>query len=138
MTTKEKSIKLPKLPKQVGAAADQLWKLQEAHLLAVAKADAIEKDVVAYKMAMMKTFKKAELKVAGGKKGLVTLVNRDEPQIEDFNKLWAYARKKNAPELFQRRLSSPAIRERWEAGEKIPGVGVFHNVFIKCHARKGK
>lgn len=135
MTTKQK---LPKLPKNVGAAADGLWKLQERYSLMLVKAEALKKAVTTYKQAMLKTFRKAELKVAGGKHGLVTLVDRDEPIIEDYMALWAYARKQNAPELFQKRLSVDAVRERWNAGKKIPGVGKFHNVFIQVRGRKEK
>jgi hypothetical protein len=38
--------------------------------------------------------------------------------------------RKKAYELLQKRLSATAIQERWDAGEKIPGVEVFTTVGV--------
>jgi hypothetical protein len=127
-----------KLPANLGAAVDGLYVLQEKRDVAAAATEMLKKAVLAYKLAMINKFKKGELRAAAGKRALVTLVSEDVPTIEDFMKLWTYARKRNAPELFQKRLSTDAVRELWDAGKRVPGVGVFHNVYLQCRASKGK
>ena len=37
----------------------------------------------------------------------------------------AHIRKTKDFSLLQRRLAAPAIKERWEAGKKVPGVEPF-------------
>lgn len=133
-TTKRK---LPRLPASLGAAIDGLWALQRRADLAEAAAKQLDQEVSAYKEAMLAKFKKSELNGAAGGRASVTVVAEDVPTVEDFMKLWRWARKYDAPELFQKRLSSTAVRERWEAGQKVPGVGVFHRVYLQCRARSG-
>lgn len=44
------------------------------------------------------------------------------PQVDDWDKYWAYAKKNNAPEMFERRPGRKAIQDRWDAGKTVPGV----------------
>jgi hypothetical protein len=61
-------------------------------------------------------------------KALIT--TKDIPQVADWPAFYKYVMKKKAFELLQKRLSATAIQERWDAGEKIPGVEVFTTVGV--------
>jgi hypothetical protein len=47
------------------------------------------------------------------------------PTVHNWELFYGYVLENKAFELLQKRLSSPAIREHWEAGEVIPGVQKF-------------
>lgn len=44
------------------------------------------------------------------------------PAIDDWQAFYGYVAKTKQFELLHKRLSSTAFRERWEAGESIPGT----------------
>jgi hypothetical protein len=46
--------------------------------------------------------------------------------------IYDYVRRNNAFELMQRRLSDTAVRDRWEAGQEIPGVAHFNKIEVSC------
>lgn len=55
----------------------------------------------------------------------VVLNRKEKPVPTDWAKLYAFILDTGAVELLQRRVAEGAIKERWEAGVEIPGVGVF-------------
>ena len=59
----------------------------------------------------------------GGKMGVVKLHESIEPIAEDWPKTWAFIKEHDAFELLHKRLTVTAVKERWEHGEEIPGVG---------------
>lgn len=46
------------------------------------------------------------------------------PAIDDWQAFYGYVAETSQFELLHKRLSSTAFRERWEAGEVIPGTSV--------------
>lgn len=61
-----------------------------------------------------------------GKKAKGILKTKTVPQVSDWDKFYAHVRKKKDFSFLQKRLSSTAFNEHWEAGEKIPGVKKVH------------
>jgi len=59
----------------------------------------------------------------GGKVGLVKMHEAIEPIAEDWPATWAYMKEHDAFELVHKRLTVTAVKERWEHGEEVPGVG---------------
>lgn len=59
----------------------------------------------------------------GGQAGLVKLQKKDEPDVLNWEELYGYIKQNDAWELLHKRIGSTAVKERWEAGEIIPGVG---------------
>jgi hypothetical protein len=59
----------------------------------------------------------------GGKAGFVKLRELDEPEVQDWTLLYEFIKNNDAWELLHRRVGSTAVKERWEAGEQVPGVG---------------
>lgn len=120
----------------IGKAIDEIAALQKKRDELAAKVSAAEKIINEKKETLLKRVKKSELNGARGRIGAAFVKDEDIPTIEDFAKVWAYARKNNASDLFQRRLGLEAVRARWEEGKKIPGVGVFRRVALQVRSTK--
>lgn len=59
---------------------------------------------------------------AASDKASCTMRETLHPAIEDWNAFYSYVASTNQFELLHKRLSSTVFRERWEAGETIPGT----------------
>ena len=75
------------------------------------------------KDAIISKFREQGLTAMGANNGVVKMAKTVEPQGQDWIAIWNYIRETDQFDLLHRRLSSTAIKERWEAGEEIPGVG---------------
>ena len=61
-----------------------------------------------------------------GKMAKGVLKTKTVPQVADWDKFYKHVMKKKDFSFLQKRLSSTAFNEHWEAGEKIPGVKKLH------------
>jgi hypothetical protein len=75
----------------------------------------LEKDI-------MKTMSDAGITQAGSDKASCHMREKQQPAIEDWSQFYDYVAKTNQFELLHKRLSSTAFKERWDAGENIPGT----------------
>jgi hypothetical protein len=57
-----------------------------------------------------------------GKSYRAEVRHKKVPQVVDWDKLYVYIKDNDAFELLQKRLSPPAVVERWENHEAVPGV----------------
>lgn len=117
MATKPKPF-----PKSLGACADLLYTLREERLAADRAAAALEER----EKALVEHIIDKMPADSGGAVGLhhKAIVKRDvKPIVEDWDAFYAFVAKTKAFELLQRRLGEVAIKERWDDGTKVPGVG---------------
>ena len=68
-----------------------------------------------------------------GKTCRVSLNPSIVPIVVDWDKLNKYILKNEALEFFQQRLSVTAVRDRWDAGEKVPGVKEDTKIKLKVN-----
>jgi len=61
-----------------------------------------------------------------GKKAKGILKTKTVPAVQDWDKFYKHVMKKKDFSFLQKRLSSTAFNEHWDAGEKIPGVQKVH------------
>jgi hypothetical protein len=125
---KKPRVKIPKVPAAVGAAIDALMKMRREREAAEAKVNGVKAIESAFEEAIFAKFEKAKLQGARGKIAQATIERRTSATIEDYNALIKHIKKTGDFDLFQRRVSGPACRERWGAGKTIPGVGTFTSV----------
>lgn len=139
MATAAKKVK-PKLkykvPKTLGAAIDLFAKVQAGRQLLTQKAEAEKEQENLLEEAIFKMFKKSELEGAKGKLGVAGIHKSDVPTTKTWPKVFAYIKKTGDFDLLQKRFSIEAVRERWAAGKKIPGVDVFTKVSLRISKRK--
>ena len=64
----------------------------------------------------------AGINQAASDKASCTMRMSKHPAINDWNQFYGYVAQTGQFELLHKRLSSTAFRERWEAGEVIPGT----------------
>lgn len=114
-------------PQQLGALADEYKKLRDERLAA----DKVVKDLATKEQAayasLVQQMRLQEITSVGGKVATVSIPVEPEyvPAVSDWSAFWQYAKENDAPEMFERRPGKAACKERWEAGEEIPGVSKF-------------
>jgi LPS O-antigen subunit length determinant protein (WzzB/FepE family) len=119
-----------KVPKTVGACADLLFELRAKKSEAKKKVDEIEAQEKAVKDFLIENLPKSSQTGAVGKLAKAQVVTKQEPQVEDWDALYTHISKTKSWDLLQRRLSTGAIKERWENKKQVPGVGVFPVVSV--------
>lgn len=61
-----------------------------------------------------------------GKIARIQIKPDERPSITDWPAFYAFIKKNNAFELLNRAVNAKSVKERWDAGKVIPGVGKFH------------
>jgi hypothetical protein len=79
------------------------------------KLAAIEADI-------MEQMSNAGISQAGSDKATCFMKSTPSPSIVDWNAFYSYVAETKQFELLHKRLSSTVFRERWDAGETIPGT----------------
>lgn len=114
-----------KVPKSFGAAADLLYKTRQERYAVQKKIDALaalESDIKEY---LINNMPKSKQSGAAGKLARAQIEKEVEPVVEDWDKFYGNIRKTGAFDLMNRAINRKAIKERWEDGKKIPGVGTY-------------
>lgn len=75
------------------------------------------------KKTIIAKMREQEMKAVGAANGLVKLQETEEPVAENWNELWQYIKENDAWELLHKRITTTAVRERWNDGIAVPGVG---------------
>ena len=119
-----------KVPKTVGACADLLFELRAKKSEAKKQVEAIEAQEKAVKDFLIENLPKSSQTGAVGKLAKAQVITKQEPQVEDWDTLYTHIAKTKSWDLLQRRLSTGAIKERWENKKQVPGVGVFPVVSV--------
>lgn len=113
------------VPKTAGGAIDLLMKVRTARKAEQAKVESEKRQEDMIEERIFAMFGKSELEGGRGKTAQASIKRSDVPVIEDFDALWSWAKKTNAHDIFQRRLSVEAVRARWGSKKQVPGVGTF-------------
>ena len=122
-----------KFPKALGACADKLFELRNKRLAEQKKVDEIAAEESALKNHIIENLPKSEASGVAGKLARVTVVTKQVPQVKDWDAFYKYVKKTGSFDLMQKRLTDAAIKERWEAGKEVPGVGHFNAVSVSIN-----
>lgn len=125
---KEKAYKFPK---DLGACLKLLAKLGREQDKLEAKLTPIEQEEIALREHILGTFKKSQLDGAKGSGVSLAIVKQTVPTVKDHDAFLAFAVKKANWDLLPRSVSSPAWRERLEAGKRVPGIEPFDRVSLR-------
>jgi len=101
---------------------DKLHTLRVARLAADKESRKLKKqedDVNAFIIAEMR---EKAITEAHGELLVVELDVKEKGSVDNWDALWSYIRENNAFELLHKRLTDSAVKERWDAGEEVPGV----------------
>lgn len=122
-----------KIPKTIGECADLLYATQEKRLAVAKQVTELEAQEVLLREHIIAELPKSKTTGVAGKRARVSVYNSEVPQVKDWDAFYKYVKKNNAFELMQKRLSTKAIDERLDAGEKLPGVERFTVVKVSLN-----
>lgn len=114
-----------RIPKGVGACADLLGKLKAEKAELTKKMNKLDENYRAVKEYVIQTLPKSAAKGVSGKNFRATIKTKEVPSPKDWDKIYKHITRTKSFDLLQRRLSSTAVKDRWEDGKKIPGIESF-------------
>jgi hypothetical protein len=79
-------------------------------------------DLAKIEADIMEQMSNAGITQAGSDKATCVMKPTPSPSIIDWNDFYSYVAETKQFELLHKRLSSTVFRERWDAGETIPGT----------------
>lgn len=119
------------------ALAHEWQEQRNARLNLQKKVDAMEEDEKKQKAKLIDTIKKTKAQAVGDKANVFQVVTKDEPAVEDWNKLQAHILRTGEFDLLYRRVNPAGVKERWEEGKKVPGVTKFPVETLSVTKAKG-
>lgn len=120
------AVTLNKLAK----AVDSYFETREARLKLDKLAAEMKKKESELKAFLIDNISKSDATGICGKLMRATLQTKTEPTPEDWSAIYKFVKKHNAFDLLQRRLSAPAVLERWNDGKQIEGVGKIQVISV--------
>lgn len=119
-----------KIPKTDAAAADLLGTTRESRLELEKQVAVLKAQETALREYLVLKLPRNDATGIAGQDWRVQREMTPEPTVEDWDKLWAHIKKTGDFDLLHKRLGAEAVRERWMAKKKVPGVGVFNRVWL--------
>ena len=121
-----KPLVLGKQPKMIGSVVDLYYETRQQRLEVDKLSAALKAQESMLKGVIIDTVPKSNSTGAAGKLANALIVMKTTPAAKDWDLIYKYIQKNKAFELLQRRLSTEAVVERWDAGQEIPGVEHMH------------
>ncbi len=125
----QREAEIANYPKTWGGCADLLFKMKERRLAAEKKAGEMRAEEQRLMDYIIKNMPKSDTGAAG-RKARVSVITKTVPTVENWDALYAHIKKTGSFELLHKRLTDTAVKERWEAGKTVPGVGTFQRTDV--------
>jgi hypothetical protein len=130
----------PKMPVKLKDCIALAFKTRAKRKKLEAEAERVKKDEDAIKLYLVDHFKTDEFSAVKVSAGTATKVASEMPQIDlesgGWGALQKHIQKTGEFDLLEKRLGVLAARERWAAGQTIPGIKKFVKVEIKLSEAK--
>jgi len=127
-----------RIPKKLATCVDKLYdvksqikekKVQLAALKLSKELVKLEADVKQLETHIIETIaNEKDMSGVIGATAKAVVKSKVVPSVQDWGAIYRYILKHKDFSLLQKRLSSTAFRERWDAGEDLPGV---QKMFVK-------
>jgi hypothetical protein len=75
------------------------------------------------KKAIIAKYQEQGINALGAKNGTVKMTKLVEPVAENWQEIWDYIKETGRFELLHRRLANLAVKELWNDGQILPGIG---------------
>lgn len=122
-------------PKKLGGMIDRLYLMRAERLTYRKLVDDMSARESELSQKIIDEFPKSDIDSARGQLASASITQKVVPTVQDWQRLYDFIRRTGSWELLQRRTSDGAFRERWESGEKIPGVDQYHHNAISLRKR---
>jgi hypothetical protein len=87
------------------------------------QAEAIKEHEEILKKAIIAKYQEQGITVLGGVSGMVKMSRAEEPVAQDWIAIWKHIQETGEFELLHKRLTNTAVKERWDVGIELPGIG---------------
>jgi hypothetical protein len=124
-----------KIPTELGAVADLLYKLREDRRKIESKAKTIEEQEKLVKEYIIENLDKQKSEGVSGKKAKISISTQRVAAVSDWDAFYAHVLKTKDFSLMIRKLNDGSCRERWDNGEILPGVNPFNTIKVSCTKR---
>jgi hypothetical protein len=114
---------LPSLSSHLPDLVNQYIAIRAQRLVLDKQADDLKAQEDGLKDVIVSKLREGGMKAIGAANGLVKMSETDEPTATDWPAFWAYIRETGNFEMLHKRVTVTAVKEHWEAGETIPGIG---------------
>lgn len=112
-------------PSEIGELIDHFKQRDLERLEANRKAEEATSTADMLKQAVIAQLKRSNVTIGGGRQFLAELTIDEVPRVTDWEKFYAHVAATNSFDLLERRPGKVAFRERWQAGEVVPGTEKF-------------
>lgn len=114
---------------KLGELIDELYALRAQRLETAREfekqIEEMKKDETDLRSKIIKALRAQKLDKGSGADCTATITTGILPRVTDWDKVYEWVAKTKAFEIFERRISKSAFKERYEAGDPIPGVDAF-------------
>ena len=121
-----KKVAVGKRLPSLGIQIDALYQLKEELRVIQATEAAKKEEIEAANVVLMETMQREGVDKSTGKRATVSISENQVANVTDWDALWAYVFKHKVTQMFQRRVSDPAVREIIELkGKAPPGIEMY-------------
>lgn len=122
-------------PTTIGSLIDQLYATRSLRLEVEKTVKNYKTQEAALRIQIIRTLGDIGLDGGKGTTATAAIVKDVVPRVDDWDKVYEYIETHEAFEIMQRRVSATAIRDRWDAGEDIPGIEKVETVDLSLTKR---
>ena len=112
-----------KIPKKIGTCADRLYKIRQERFALQNEAKKLKEQEIMLENYIIDELPKSDASGVAGKIARTSVETKQVPSVEDWPTFYRHVKRTGNFELLSRSLSGKAVRERWENGKDVPGVG---------------
>lgn len=109
--------------KDLAKMVDRLYKIRQDRYALQKKVDALKTEETSIETQLIDALPASDASGIAGHVARATITRKAVPVVEDWAAFYKYVKKTGQFELMQKRLSDSAVKERWDDGKAIPGVG---------------
>jgi hypothetical protein len=120
----------------IGGLIDQLFDIREQKRKLESQISKLDESKSPLEAQLMELMQTANVTQSRGRKASVTLKQTIVPQVQDWDKFYAYIQRNKAFHMLERRPAAAAYREALELrkGKPVPGVIPFSRNTISLNA----
>ena len=109
----------------LGAMIDHLYELRNSRILLDRESKELKEQETALKTFIIDKLKQDGSEGNRGQLATCSIIRSREAAVLDWQAYMKFLAGEEAWELVQQRVSITALRERWDAGQEIPGVEMY-------------
>lgn len=125
-----------RIPKTAASAVDLAWALSQKRRVLENEVKALKEQESALEAFIKESFLKDGIESLRGRQAVAALSRYMVPSAKNWDQVWAHIKKTGDFDLLQKRISTTAWRERYNAGKPVPGIEPVQVVDITVKAAK--